>query len=170
MGHKFAELTFTPNAKAAKEQRGSRSSNFRMEIGETRNERLGSSEAVFIATRDSFYMATVSETGLNRSPMWAQPELDFPVKFQQCGTHRFRLRDDKFHQRVCDLVSRQNSRLVAFDRALRVQRSLNMVRNAWFEDRQTVAFLSEAHRRRSIDRLRDRHGRPEAEPRHPDIS
>lgn len=34
-----------------------------MESGETRNDRLGPSEAGFIAARDSFYMATVSETG-----------------------------------------------------------------------------------------------------------
>ncbi len=63
MGHRFAELAFTPNVRAAQERHGSRSSYARMESGETRNDRLGPSEAGFIAARDSFYMATVSETG-----------------------------------------------------------------------------------------------------------
>lgn len=63
MGHKFAELAFTPNVKAAQERNGSRNSYARMEGGEARNDRLGSAEAGFIGERDSFYMATVSETG-----------------------------------------------------------------------------------------------------------
>jgi len=63
VGHKFAEIAFTPSVKAVQEQSGSRSSYARMEGGETRNDRLGPSEAGFIAARDSFYMASVSETG-----------------------------------------------------------------------------------------------------------
>ncbi|MFM9938177.1 MAG: pyridoxamine 5'-phosphate oxidase family protein [Hyphomicrobiaceae bacterium] len=63
MGHKFAEIAFTPTVKAMQEQLGSRNSYARMESGETRNDRLGPSEAGFIAARDSFYMASVGETG-----------------------------------------------------------------------------------------------------------
>ncbi|MCB1520023.1 MAG: pyridoxamine 5'-phosphate oxidase family protein [Hyphomicrobiaceae bacterium] len=63
MGHKFAELAFTPNVKAIQEQQGSRSSYARLESGETRNGLLGAGEAEFIGARDSFYMATVGETG-----------------------------------------------------------------------------------------------------------
>ena len=63
MGHKFAEIAFTPNVKKAQEANGSRRSYARMEGGESRNERLGATEAAFITARDSFYMATVSETG-----------------------------------------------------------------------------------------------------------
>jgi predicted pyridoxine 5'-phosphate oxidase superfamily flavin-nucleotide-binding protein len=63
MGHRFAEIAFTPNVKAAQEQNGSRRSNTRFEGGEPLRHRLGDREAQFIAARDSFYMATVSETG-----------------------------------------------------------------------------------------------------------
>lgn len=63
MGHKFAEIAFTPDVKAVQEQFGSRSSYARMESGETRNDKLGPAEAGFIAARDSFYMATVGESG-----------------------------------------------------------------------------------------------------------
>lgn len=63
MGHRFAELAFTPNVKAAQERNGSRGSYARMESGDARNHQLGPVEAGFIAERDSFYMATVGETG-----------------------------------------------------------------------------------------------------------
>ena len=63
MGHKFAELAFTPKVKAAQEQNGSRRSYARMEAGEDHHDVLGPNEAGFIAARDSFYLATVSETG-----------------------------------------------------------------------------------------------------------
>ena len=63
MGHKFAELAFTPAVRAMQEKLGSRNSYSRMESGEARNDRLGPSESGFIAERDSFYMASVSETG-----------------------------------------------------------------------------------------------------------
>ena len=64
MGHKFAEIAFTPSVKAVQEQLGSRASYARMECGNIdRNHVLGPSEVDFIAQRDSFYMASVSETG-----------------------------------------------------------------------------------------------------------
>jgi uncharacterized protein len=63
MGHKFAELAFTPEVKAAQERNGSRRAYARMEAGVDHHDVLGPSEAGFIAARDSFYMATVSETG-----------------------------------------------------------------------------------------------------------
>jgi hypothetical protein len=63
MGHKFAELVFTPNVKAEQDARGSRRGYERFEQGEDHHDVLGPPEAVFIGMRDSFYMATVSETG-----------------------------------------------------------------------------------------------------------
>jgi predicted pyridoxine 5'-phosphate oxidase superfamily flavin-nucleotide-binding protein len=63
MGHKFAEIAFTPNVKAIQEALGSRRSYARMEAGEDSHHALGPREAAFIAERDSFYLATVSETG-----------------------------------------------------------------------------------------------------------
>ncbi len=63
MGHKFAEIAFTPNVKKAQDVNGSRRSYARLEQGEVHHDVLGPNEATFIAERDSFYMATVSETG-----------------------------------------------------------------------------------------------------------
>ena len=64
MPHRYAEIAFTPTVKKAQEQFGSRNAYARMEgAPETRNHRLSEAEAQFIAARNSFYMATVSETG-----------------------------------------------------------------------------------------------------------
>ena len=63
MGHKFAEIAFTPTIKKEQERSGSRRSYARIEEGDNHHDRLGADEAAFIAERDSFYMATVSETG-----------------------------------------------------------------------------------------------------------
>jgi len=63
MVHKFAEIAFTPDVKKAQEANGSRRSYARLESGEVHNDVLGPREATFIAQRDSFYMATTSETG-----------------------------------------------------------------------------------------------------------
>jgi predicted pyridoxine 5'-phosphate oxidase superfamily flavin-nucleotide-binding protein len=63
MGHKFSEIAFTPNVKTEQERSGSRRSYARLEEGDAHHDRLGAREAVFIAERDSFYMATISETG-----------------------------------------------------------------------------------------------------------
>lgn len=63
MGHKFAEVAFTPSVKRMQETMGSRRSYVRLEEGEAHHDKLGPNEAAFIADRDSIYMATVSETG-----------------------------------------------------------------------------------------------------------
>jgi uncharacterized protein len=63
MGHKFVEIAFTPTVKKTQERNGSRRSYARLEEGNAHHDRLGAREAAFIAERDSFYMATVSETG-----------------------------------------------------------------------------------------------------------
>ena len=63
MSHKFAEIAFTSNVKNQQERSGSRRSYARMENGHDHHDKLGPNEMAFIAERDSFYMATVSETG-----------------------------------------------------------------------------------------------------------
>jgi hypothetical protein len=63
MGHRFAELAFTPTVRAIQETHGSRKSYARMELGEAFNDALTQREAEFISQRDSLYMASVSETG-----------------------------------------------------------------------------------------------------------
>ena len=63
MGHRFAELAFTPEVRAVQKAEGSRAQYSRMEHGDALNDELTGLEAKFIAERDSFYVASVSETG-----------------------------------------------------------------------------------------------------------
>lgn len=63
MAHKYTEIMFTDNVKNIQEEQGSRQSYSRFEDGEDYNNILGPKEAEFIMERDSFYMASVSETG-----------------------------------------------------------------------------------------------------------
>jgi predicted pyridoxine 5'-phosphate oxidase superfamily flavin-nucleotide-binding protein len=64
MTHRFAELMFTPRVMQVQAEQGSRAAYARFaEPSAPANDRLTDQEADFIAARDSFYMATVSETG-----------------------------------------------------------------------------------------------------------
>lgn len=64
MTHRFAQLMFTPHVKALQAEDGSRASYARFEEpGFPARDRLTPKEAEFIVQRDSFYMATTSETG-----------------------------------------------------------------------------------------------------------
>jgi hypothetical protein len=63
MGHRFAEIAFTESVKAAQARNGSRALNTRMEALAGPFAELSDREAAFVAARDSFYLATVSETG-----------------------------------------------------------------------------------------------------------
>ncbi len=62
MTHRFADITFTDSVKAAQEHYGSRARNERYQSKFGPNDQLGPREADFIAQRDTFYLATVSET------------------------------------------------------------------------------------------------------------
>lgn len=64
MAHRFSELMFTPRVKAQQEAHGSRAAYAKFERPDApARDRFTEAEAAFIAARDSFYMATVSETG-----------------------------------------------------------------------------------------------------------
>ena len=63
MGHKFVEIAFTEQVKKIQIEKNSRAGYERMEQGEDFNYLLSQAEADFIQARDSFYMASVSETG-----------------------------------------------------------------------------------------------------------
>lgn len=63
MGHRFAEIAFTESVRNIQQAMGSRGSYTRMEGGEDYNHLISEREAQFITARDSFYMASVSETG-----------------------------------------------------------------------------------------------------------
>lgn len=63
MGRRFAELAFTPLVQAEQTRIGSRARYAQMAAQGRDDSALGPPEAEFLAHRDSFYMATVSETG-----------------------------------------------------------------------------------------------------------
>ena len=63
MSHRFADIAFTDAVKAVQEQYRVRSQNERLQQTGGPHDALGTAETAFIAERDSFYMATVSETG-----------------------------------------------------------------------------------------------------------
>jgi predicted pyridoxine 5'-phosphate oxidase superfamily flavin-nucleotide-binding protein len=63
MGNKFAEIAFTPSVLAVQKRMGSSKYYDKMLGGESYNQELGPDETAFISLRDTFYMASVSETG-----------------------------------------------------------------------------------------------------------
>lgn len=62
MGHKFAEITFTKEVKKVQSEQNSRAGYARWENSLDVNNLLRQQEIDFILNRDSFYMASVSET------------------------------------------------------------------------------------------------------------
>lgn len=63
MGHKFADIAFTNAVRDQQDQLGSRRAYAALDGGVDHRDRLGAKEAAFISARDSFYIASVSETG-----------------------------------------------------------------------------------------------------------
>lgn len=63
MAHRFLNIATTANVRDAQIANGSRAAYAQLENGETTHDQLGAVEAEFIAARDSFYMASVSQTG-----------------------------------------------------------------------------------------------------------
>ena len=63
MGRRFQELAFTPCVKEQQLQHGSRRQYERIEQAAPPGNTLGPAEQAFLQLRDSFYMASVSETG-----------------------------------------------------------------------------------------------------------
>ncbi|MES2393978.1 MAG: pyridoxamine 5'-phosphate oxidase family protein [Acidobacteriota bacterium] len=63
MPQSFYEIAFTPDVKAEQQKHGSRAQYERMQKLRAGEHTLGPDEQHFISLRDSFYMATVTETG-----------------------------------------------------------------------------------------------------------
>ncbi len=59
----FAEIAFTPSVQAQQEAHGSRAAYARMQAGAGPGEGLGEQEAAYLASADSFFLASVGETG-----------------------------------------------------------------------------------------------------------
>jgi len=63
MRHRFFDLAFTPAVQAEQSRRGSRTGYARAAATGAGTDQLTADEMDFIAARDSFYLATVSESG-----------------------------------------------------------------------------------------------------------
>ncbi|MGZ0079908.1 pyridoxamine 5'-phosphate oxidase family protein [Methylomonas sp. YC3] len=63
MARAFAKISFTPNVQAVQAEMGSRTAYRSVELGDTETVALSEFEQAFIAERDSFYQATVSQSG-----------------------------------------------------------------------------------------------------------
>jgi predicted pyridoxine 5'-phosphate oxidase superfamily flavin-nucleotide-binding protein len=63
MSHRFAQIAFTPAVQAEQEKHGSRRQYVRMQAQAGPNNHLGAVEAEFLEQADSFYLASVSESG-----------------------------------------------------------------------------------------------------------
>lgn len=63
MTHRFADITFTESVRAAQQQYGSRAQNQRLQTNFGPNDLLTTRETDFIEQRDTFYLATVGESG-----------------------------------------------------------------------------------------------------------
>src|SRR6195952_644624 len=62
MGRKYSDIAFTPSVRALQEAQGSRDLYARYDALDEPGARLGPGERTFIAARDGFYIATVSQT------------------------------------------------------------------------------------------------------------
>ena len=63
MAHKYAEIAFTDSVREVQQQLGSRAGYAAFDEGDDHNHLMSEREASFIGARDSFYMASVGETG-----------------------------------------------------------------------------------------------------------
>lgn len=63
MAHRFAELAFTPEVRAAQQHYGSSAVGARMLASPDARDRLGPHEMSFLTTRDHFHLATVGSDG-----------------------------------------------------------------------------------------------------------
>jgi ferredoxin-NADP reductase/predicted pyridoxine 5'-phosphate oxidase superfamily flavin-nucleotide-binding protein len=63
MARAFAKISFTPNVQAVQTEMGSRTAYRAAELGEAEMVALSDFEQAFITERDSFYLATVSQSG-----------------------------------------------------------------------------------------------------------
>jgi predicted pyridoxine 5'-phosphate oxidase superfamily flavin-nucleotide-binding protein len=63
MPHRYAEIAFTPIVQAEQERHGSRRQYAQLQASARTSDRLGDAEAQFLRQADSFYLASVSETG-----------------------------------------------------------------------------------------------------------
>ena len=152
MVHKFAEIAFTSNVKKMQELEGSRRSYARMEQGEAHNHLLGPSESAYIAERDSFYMATVSETGWPYiQHRGGPPGILRVLDERSIGFADFR--GNRQYVSVGNLAHDDRVSLILVDYANRARlKILGRARLVGLEDRDTLERLSVPGYRATVER------------------
>jgi predicted pyridoxine 5'-phosphate oxidase superfamily flavin-nucleotide-binding protein len=120
----FGEIAFTPAVQAAQAREGSREAYARMADKRLRPEGLGPAEADFLASTDSIYLATVSETGWpyvqhrGGPPGFLKLVSPTRVAFADFGGNRQYVsvgnvsRDDRASMIVVDYVNRRRLKLL----------------------------------------------------------
>ena len=105
MTHQFADIAFTPNVQRLQEQHGSRAQYARLAQNSGPHDALGPDEAAFLERADSFYLATVSETG------WPYVQHAAPGRSSRCSRRRGSASPIRGNMHVSTGSARQRPRL-----------------------------------------------------------
>lgn len=152
MARNFAELAFTASVKAQQQKYGSRKSYARMEQMARGNE-FGEAETEFIAERDSFYLATVGESGFPYVQFRGGPQgflkvldertlayADFRGNMQYISVGNL-LANDKAALILLDYASRQRLKIYARIEVIEAK-----------DNPELIAQLQDAHYEAQIER------------------
>lgn len=152
MAHQYAKIAFTPNVRQVQTELGSRLGYAGMDEGPDYNHLLSEAEASFIAERDSFYMASVSESNWPYVQHRGGPAgflkildaqtlgfADYKGNRQYVSTGNFRA-NDKVSLILMDYANK---------RRLKILGRISLVDE---QDWDTIASLEDAHYRARVER------------------
>jgi ferredoxin-NADP reductase/predicted pyridoxine 5'-phosphate oxidase superfamily flavin-nucleotide-binding protein len=152
MAHQYAKIAFTDNVRQVQSEQNSRAGYAGMDTGEDYNLLLSDAERQFIAQRDSFYMASVSETDWPYVQHRGGPSgflkvldaqtlgfADYKGNRQYVSTGNFRT-NDKVSIILMDYVNR---------RRLKILGRISLVEE---QNRQTLALLEDNNYKARVER------------------
>ncbi len=152
MAHQYAKIAFTETVRQVQQQQNSRAGYAGMDTGEDYNYLLSQNEASFIAERDSFYMASVSETNWPYVQHRGGPSgflkvldentlgfADYKGNRQYVSTGNFRT-NDKVSIILMDYPNRRRLKI------------LGHITQVDAQDWQTLAALEDDHYRVTVER------------------
>ncbi|WP_111979542.1 2Fe-2S iron-sulfur cluster-binding protein [Algibacillus agarilyticus] len=152
MAHQYAQIAFTQSVRQVQEEQNSRSGYASMDTGEDYNYLISQEESNFIQARDSFYMASVSETDWPYVQHRGGPKgflkvidertigfADYKGNRQYVSTGNFRT-NDKVSLILMDYPNRRRLKIVGH---------ITLVDEA---DWETLASLEDDHYRARVER------------------
>ena len=152
MGHKFAEIAFTESVQKVQRSQGSLKAYARMLGGEDLNHQLGQQESDFIKSRDSFYMASVSETGWPYVQHRGGP-VGFVKVLNQHSIGFADFRGNKQYISVGNFLKENRVSLFFMDYPNRTRlKMLGRVKLVDISDSDTLAKLEDEHYRARVER------------------